>query len=85
MTNSDVNSLELTIKTLKNDIEAQKKTTKNALKCSIFMSIVCFFFVVLNFSILLTIAGGIAGNERKVQTLQSQISNLKTECKCDKK
>lgn len=64
------------VENLQNELKAQKKTTKNALKLSIGVGILCFFFVVLNLSILLTIAGGVAGNERKLQSFQTQVEKL---------
>lgn len=77
MVDSDIKKIEASIQTLEKELEAQKKTTKNALKCSIAIGILCFFFVALNLSILFTIAGGVAGNERKVQSLQTQVEKIK--------
>ena len=77
MIDSYIKKLETNMQTLEKELEAQKKTTKNALKFSIGVGIVCFFFVALNLSILFTIAGSLAVNERKVQTLQTQVENLK--------
>lgn len=77
----DVKKLEIDMQALKNELEAQKKITKNAVKCSVCVGIASFFFVVLNFSILFTLSGGIAGNERKVKDLQTQVENLKIKYK----
>lgn len=73
---SDMKALLEQVKSLQNELDAQKKTTKNALKLSIGVGILCFFFVALNLSILFTIAGGVAGNERKVQSLQAQVEKM---------
>lgn len=81
MTDSSMEKLETKIQTLEKELEAQKKITKNALKFSVGVSIVCFFFIVLNLSIYFTIAGGVAGNERKVQSVQTEIENLKIKYK----
>lgn len=57
---------------LESELRHQKKTTKNALKLSILIGVLCVFFVALNLSILFTIAGGIAGSDRKLNALQEQ-------------
>ncbi|WP_104717874.1 hypothetical protein [Helicobacter trogontum] len=74
--NSHETTLLERVETLQNELQAQKKTTKNTLKLSFGVGILCFFFVALNLSILFTIAGGVAGNERKVQSLQTQVEKL---------
>lgn len=74
--NSHEKTLLERVEALQNELQVQKKTTKNALKLSFGAGILCFFFVALNLSILFTIAGGVAGNERKVQSLQTQVEKL---------
>ncbi|GAB0173337.1 hypothetical protein [Helicobacter trogontum] len=74
--NSHEKTLLERVEALQNELQAQKKTTKNVLKLSFGVGILCFFFVALNLSILFTIAGGVAGNERKVQSLQTQVEKL---------
>ncbi len=73
---TQIEILSHTIQVLQSELEAQKKVTKNALRFSIGVGIACFFFVALNLSILFTIAGGVAGNERKVQSLQEQLQHI---------
>ncbi|RDU67711.1 hypothetical protein CQA53_00730 [Helicobacter didelphidarum] len=57
------------------ELQIQKATTKNALKVSIFIGIFCVFAVALNFSILVTLAGGIAGTDKKLNSLLENHEN----------
>ncbi|RDU71256.1 hypothetical protein CQA66_06860 [Helicobacter aurati] len=61
----------------KSELESQKKIVRNAFKVSIILGFICVFFVVLNLSILFTVAGGVAGTNRKVNELEQQIKILK--------
>ncbi len=76
-----IEKLKEEISAIKKDIQIHKKTTKNAIKLSIIVGVTCFFFVALNLSILFTIAGGIAGGERKLQSLQEQTMKIKEDIK----
>ena len=64
------------VKNLYTALDAQKKTTKNALKLSIFIGLFCVLCVVFNFSVLFTIAGGVAGSDRKLNSLQEKIETI---------
>lgn len=60
----------------KKELESQKKIIKNAFKVSIIVGFISIFFVVLNLSILFTVAGGVAGSDRKINDLERQIRIL---------
>ncbi|MWV62885.1 hypothetical protein DCO58_01800 [Helicobacter saguini] len=73
---SKINALESNLQTLQNELNAQKKVTKNALKFSVIIGLLALFFIAFNFSVLLTTAGGIAGSDRKLNALQEKVENL---------
>lgn len=60
------------LQVLEYELQAQQRITKNVMKFSIIIGIASFLLVAFNFSVLLTIAGGVAGSEKKIHTLQNQ-------------
>ncbi|STQ86786.1 hypothetical protein LS73_006970 [Helicobacter muridarum] len=72
----DINDDNKDLSFYKAELESQKKIVKNAFKVSIILGFICIFFVVLNLSILFTVAGGIAGSDRKINDLERQIKIL---------
>ncbi len=74
---SQLESIRNEMLSMKQELNICKKTTKNALKLSIIVGLACFFFVALNFSILFTVAGGVAGNERKIQSIQEHSLHIR--------
>lgn len=70
-------SLESKIQNLENEINAQKKVVKNTLRFSIIVGILALFFVALNFSVLVTLAGGVAGTDRKINAVMEKMESKK--------
>ena len=57
---------------LEGELAAQKKILKNAFRLSIAVGLLSIFFVVLNLSILFTVAGGVAGTDKKLKALEER-------------
>lgn len=70
-------SLESKIQNLENELNAQKKVVKNTLRFSIIVGILALFFVALNFSVLVTLAGGVAGTDRKINAVMEKMESKK--------
>lgn len=73
---SKITNLESNLANLQDELNAQKKTTKNALKFSIIIGLLALFFIAFNFSVLLTTAAGIAGSDRKLNVLQEKVEKM---------
>ncbi len=72
----DIKDLDSDIRALKEELQVMRKTTKNTLRFAFVICIFSAFLVALNFSILLTLSGGIAGGERKIHSLQIRMDNI---------
>lgn len=73
-----IDSINERIDALQAQLDAHKKVVKNTLRFSIIIGLVAIFFIALNFSILLTLAGGIAGSDKKINSLQNRLQYLES-------